>query len=365
MAAQLHLHDLLDPAEVEAMLEGRFLTRRAHPQLPLSILNYTERAQFERVWNPVTRTCRGLVVDAAGVVRARPWGKFFNYGEGLAGGAPLDLGAPVEVTDKLDGSLGVLYPVPGGHAVATRGSFTSAQALWATALFQDRYAGRFTPDPALTYLFEIIYPGNRIVVDYGGLEDLVLLGAVETATGRAVGPSQVPGWRWRAAQVTGHGTLAQALAAPPRPNAEGLVVRFLGSGAMVKLKQDDYVALHRLVTGLNERVVWEHLAHGRELSELVGQVPDEFHGWVREVAAAFTTRFEDVLARARAAHAQVLAQVGAGAPRREYAALAVAHRPLTPYLFTLLDGRDPAAGIWKALRPVGDTRMVAYSEETA
>lgn len=59
--------------------------------------------------NPTTRTCRGLIVHSTtGRVLARPWAKFVNHGRPEA--ETLDLAAPVEVTDKLDGSLGILYP---------------------------------------------------------------------------------------------------------------------------------------------------------------------------------------------------------------------------------------------------------------
>ena len=45
---------------------------------------------------------------------------------------------------------------------------------------------------------------------------------------------------------------------PPRSNAEGVVVR---TGLdMVKIKQEDYVALHRILTMTSARMVWEHLA---------------------------------------------------------------------------------------------------------
>ena len=40
-----------------------------------------------------------------------------------------------------------------------------------------------TLDREYTYLFEIIYPSNRIVVDYGSSRRLVLLAAVHTQTG--------------------------------------------------------------------------------------------------------------------------------------------------------------------------------------
>ena len=46
-------------------------------------------------------------------------------------------------------------------------------------------------------------------------------------------------------------------------------------------------------------------------------------------------------------------------------AQAKARPPLTPYLFQMLDGRDPYPAILKTLRPHGDTRARARSEAIA
>src|SRR5690606_26325973 len=104
--------------------------RQRHATLPLSILNYTEKAQWDRVWNPVTLTCRGLILDDDNEVVARPFGKFFN----LADHEQDDprLGWPCDVYEKLDGSLGIAYRYGDHVGIATRGSFDSEQAQWAT-----------------------------------------------------------------------------------------------------------------------------------------------------------------------------------------------------------------------------------------
>ncbi len=180
----LHLHELLDETALDAALAKGLVRRKRHPSLPLTILNYTEKAAYDKAWTPVTLACRGLIVDDGGVVVARPWVKFFNHGEG---DRVLKMDEPVEVTDKQDGSLGIVYPTPDGQAVATRGSFDSEQSRHATALLRSRYP-RWAPADGLTVLLEIIYPANRIVLSDDGLDDLVLLGAVETETGRTHGP---------------------------------------------------------------------------------------------------------------------------------------------------------------------------------
>ena len=129
----------------------------------------------------------------------------------------------MHVTDKADGSLGIIYASPdgSGYAIATRGSFASDQARHATELLRTRY-GAFVPPAGKTVLVEIIYPANRIVVDYAGLDDLVLLGAVDIATGRTSGPEAVPTWPGPVVARFDHATLADALAAPPRAGPRGL-----------------------------------------------------------------------------------------------------------------------------------------------
>jgi RNA ligase len=349
LAPQLTLTDLFPPAALAAALADGWVRAQTHPTQPLTILNYTERAAYAGHWDAVTLACRGLVHHSdTGAVLARPFVKFFNHGQS---GAPvIDLAAPVRVSDKLDGSLGILYPLPdNGFAVATRGSFSSAQARHATAVYQRRYADRFTPQHGVTVLFEIVYPQNRIVVDYGDMDDLLLLGAVRIADGTVLAADEVPGWPGPAARSFPVASFAQALALPPRPGAEGLVVRCLDTGAMVKLKQADYVALHRIVTGLTERTVWQHLVDGRPLADLVAPLPDEFHGWVHTVAGRIRSTVDSAEAEIRAE----FAALPVFASRKDFA-LAVARNPRRWALFALLDGRDITAKLLHAAKPEGD-----------
>jgi RNA ligase len=335
--------------------------RQVHPELPLFILNYTERCQYERVWTGVTRTCRGLIVHAAtNEVIARPWPKFFNHGQEEAG--VLDLSAPARVTDKKDGSLGICYAVPGGWAIATRGSFASDQAIHATAVLRSRYPD-FEPPEGVTALFEIIFPGNRIVLDYGSLDDLVLLGGVDITTGRDV-PMDSIGWPGPMTEVFGAATLAAALDLPERPNAEGIVVHYLGSDVRVKVKQADYVALHRLITGMNARVVWERIGAGETAEQICEAIPEEFWPWVREVGGELVREKNRIIDEATAEHARIVANLPDGWTRKDYAMIA-GKSPNRAWLFNLLDDRDPSAGIWRTLKPSGDRTLVAYSEDTA
>lgn len=356
----MHLDDLFDPGLLAEMLNGGYVRTQRHPAVPLVIYNYTERAQYEQVWNPVTLACRGLICDAeTGTVVARPFPKFFNHGQ--AGCATIPLTAAVHVTDKVDGSLGILYPTPDRWAVATRGSFTSDQALHATYVLRHRHTG-FEPPAGHTVLVEIVYPENRIVVDYAGLDDLVLLGAVDVATGAVYGPEAVRTWPGPRAQAFECATFADALALPPRSNAEGVVVRDRRTGATVKIKQIDYIELHRIVTGLSARTVWTHLCKGLPLDELIAPLPDEFAGWVRKVADGIETTVRREQRRMEEAYAEVRDRMPPGWTQGDRATRAVFAADVTATvspadrwaMFHLLDGRDIGPELLRRADPGGD-----------
>lgn len=356
----MHLYDLLPEADLTHALNERLVGKREHPAYPLAILNYTERCQYERgLWSPVTMMCRGLIyrTDTLEVV-ARPFRKFFNYGQTEAPTVPLD--ARVVVADKLDGSLGILYRVPEGWAVATRGAFTSEQAIHATTLFQERYAD-FHPPEGVTVLFEIVYPANRIVVDYGAQDDLVLLGGVEIATGKSV---PVSGWPGPQATVLAECSVAEALAIPPRPNAEGLVLHLVDTDERVKVKQEDYVRLHRIVTGFNERVVWEHLSTGKPLGELLAPLPDEFHDWAKGVADRLEASVQADIVEVESAYTATVASLPDGWTRKDFALKAKDHR--MPWgLFSKLDGKDYLPSVWKNHYPAALQGPRSFTEDTA
>ena len=94
----------------------------------------------------------------------------------------------MEVTAKLDGSLGIAYTHPEGDVrLATRGSLASGQAIEATRIWHEKYRHVAIPE-GVTPLFEIIYPDNRIVLDYGEMRDLVLIALIDTETGADIDP---------------------------------------------------------------------------------------------------------------------------------------------------------------------------------
>lgn len=366
MTHPISMFDLVPEAAFQQARDAKLINAR-DDGAGLTILNYSDAAMYTPgAWdNPAVRFCRGVIINDTWQIIARPWQKFFNHGQAEAG--DLDLNAPVEVTDKMDGSLGIIHlALDGSQRVATRGSFASDQAIHATAALAKM--PRLVCLRDVTALVEIVYPGNRIVVDYGDRDELVLLGGVDIATGQYLGPTETARlveWCGPRTETFPFATLREALAAPQRPGMEGLCVRRLDQNHIVKIKQEEYVRLHKIVTGLSERSVWQHMLEDRPLNDLLDTLPDELHDWTRNVWSDLGTRADEIESSARAAHEEIFDTFGGPFERRDYAEQAKRRGPLTPLLFQILDGRDPRTSIIKGLKPAGDTRAKAITEAVA
>lgn len=339
----MHISEILNPNNLADEINNGYITARSINGI--TIYNYTDKAQWDRRWNNETSQCRGIITDEAGTVLARPFPKFFNHNEPEAH-TPNE---PVIVTDKADGSLGIAYTINGVVRIATRGSLISEQAIHATRLLADKHPS-WRPPAGVTALFEIIYPENRIVLDYGDTDDLVLLGGIHIGSGWHITTSEL-GWDGPTIEQLPYASLQEALAAPPRKNAEGMVVHFLEANTRVKIKQEDYVRLHRIVTGWNERTIWEHLQAGETLAQLIDGLPDEFHRWAVETAKQIIEAKELGEERARFAFYEILADMPAGWERKDFAQAAVKQPDLRPALFQLLDNKPIDIWAWKRVRP--------------
>lgn len=340
-------------ADIDDAFTRELVFRRIDPETGYTLYSYSKSAPWTpgAFDNPFVRAARGLIVDIEGNVVARPWPKFFNYRQEGCDQIALDL--PAEVTDKADGSLGILYLEPDGTPrIATRGSFDSEQAKLATKWFQEmssdldiKFAGLWT------FLFEIIYPENRIVVDYGGFEGLVLLGAVHISSGTCIGPEaaqEILGWFGNTTEVFAYKTLKEALEAPPRDNAEGLVVR--QGNRMVKIKQEDYIRLHRIVTGLNRKTVWQAMMDDT-FDKLLSDLPDEFHLWALEQKLGLDLVVESRLESVEYAYEKILEDLDEPSIRGQFAQHTAQRGKLAPYLFAMYDNKDVEKMILKSLKP--------------
>ncbi len=361
--------------QFQAVVDAGLVSCRKHPTDQLWILNYTPECQFSKSWCDVTLQCRGLIVDGQGTVVARPFRKFFNISEhDNPEFVPVPYGMPFKAYEKMDGSMGIAYYGQGGWEIATRGSFVSEQAEFATRLLTQKYKSAMSlMKPELNYLFEIIYPENRIVVDYGDMQELVLLGVIRTSDGVELPLEDFVNLSFRQPQV--FDTLNIESLPRDTQNFEGYVIRF-ENGLRVKVKLDDYVRLHKLMTGITSNRIWEMLAAGQKVEDAVKELPDEMYDEVMEVVDDLRTEHASML---NIHIAMLTAQNLEGMTRKEQALRIIEVCkysqsqsfvgdfiiPLNVSLmFTLLDGKiDRAKALtWALVKPKNGNKLICKAD---
>lgn len=243
----------------------------------LELFNYTPATMFEQNWNIFTLMSRGLILQpVAKRVVATPFPKFFNYGEVDIWDAETHKGE-ILALEKLDGSLGIVYQHNGEWHCATRGSFVSEQARWGREwLLKNLDTEAF--EPGHTYLFEIIYAENRVVVPYD-FEGMILLSAYchegfEYDLARLQSLSGAAGVQ--KAQHYPYENIHHFVkkAEEIDKNNEGWVIRF-ANGHRVKIKGGEYCRVHRLISNVTPLAVWELLMNMEDIEAIRRDLPEE------------------------------------------------------------------------------------------
>ncbi len=349
--------------------ERGLITKQSHPNLPLTIWNYTEKVQYENLWDEVTLKCRGLITDNnTGKIIVEPFKKFFNYEELVADRIP-DARIPsngdyVYVQEKMDGSLGILFYYEDEWIMATRGSFTSDQATKGLEIVKNNYfLDSFLREYA--YLVEIIYPENRIVVDYRE-EKVTFLSVVLNRNFEGWNISGDSELHWTTAnsifkcigikkkdivKTEQHfnfsDELYQFLKSKNEKNKEGYVLRYQPGNFRMKIKFEDYVRLHKIMTNLSTTAVWEVLLNGQNMDSILKDVPDEFYQKIREYEhglncefLALKSEYED--------HFESIRRLGTRKLFAQFANTCFKHPKI---LFAMYDGKSVDEMIWKIIKP--------------
>jgi RNA ligase len=384
---------------LEKYYKDGLLYKQTHPTLDLTIWNYSPKVQYEGLWDDITMQCRGLVTNSNGDVIARPFKKFFNYEEHKPEELPNEY---FEVYEKMDGSLGILFyyekkltdeeryniwfnnnyetgmerffipeqlpnfddkyyePTPktrGEWVLATRGSFTSPQSIKGRELLEKYDYNKLHKD--YTYLFEIIYPENRIVCMYD-FEDLILLGMIHTETGVEVNIHNTDNEDIRLRNmlnnlgikiVTLYKTWGEGfdlLKEEISKDKEGYVVRFK-NGFRMKIKGDEYVRLHRILTNISSRDIWEYLKDGKPMDEILDKVPDEFYNWVKDTKEELLSQY-NFLEKEYQWIFKIINRTCGVEKRTVFAEHAKRYKHPN-ILFNMLDGKNYSEQIWKLIYP--------------
>lgn len=332
-------------------VDNSLIIANKHPEFDIWILNYSPKVQSKSFWDEYTLSCRGLVVDGNGTILARPFRKFKNLEEHDP--SEIDMSQAYEVYEKMDGSLIILfyYEPRMEWIIASRGSFISEQVLEAKKMFDYTVLDKLNTN--FTYLFEVIYPENRIVVDYGNKRELVLLAKINTETGEECPHDYIVNKYSKYFSIVKKFDVKindlNELKKLEEDNKEGFVVKF-ENGFRVKVKFKEYVRLHGILTNVSNITVWEHLMNNYDFDALLDRVPDEFYDWLKRVVNNLESAFNDIERKALKEFMRIyhINQIN----DRKVFALEAVKSEYRSILFKMYDRKPYDELIWKMVRPV-------------
>ena len=373
------LEEICDVEKLDFCVDTNLVKVTYDPLTDLRIYNYTPQAQYSNSFDiPEVRLSRGLIVNSSNLVVGRAFEKFGNVGEygvnSVYGEIPIT--ETPFITEKLDGSLGIIFRYDNKLRIATRGSFISTQAIWGQQWIDRNIDPDLMPEidgVNTTLCVEIICPESRVVVQYKQ-DKLVALSGIDNHTGK---DRPVPSdWSERFDATPVHimnvdTVLAMAGQDPDNSkNREGFVVAYYPSCTRVKVKFGEYLMLHKAVCGLNRRSLWQYWAaeklvkleldfksigriigssvedaekYATGLYGLLDVLPDEMYESVKE----HIMDFESDICSKYSALDEIMCVVKDLDRKQVYAA--VGDRGLASAVFMVLDGRDPLPAMLKSM----------------
>jgi hypothetical protein len=359
--------------------------RRHHDTFPLDLLCYSRKCVHENLWDKATSLCRGIIITRGqedhdgGEIVARPFEKFhscYDPAKTAEGVFAVEMKTepvvwePV-VWEKMDGFMCTMYRWENKDYIASKGSFHSIHAKWATAQIRKMFGDRL---PIIlgskTLVFEGLHKDLRIVIDYKERQELVLLAVIDNETGAEYSPESLESVATELGFNTTLNfelTLEQARAASlgnGKADEEGYVLTWYRDGVppfRLKMKFIEYLRLHRIVTGVSPKRVWEVLSTGQsaELQEYLNHSTPWFAEFAKKWVRALTTEYDDMKHGADASYSVIqgvlnkLWQSTGNIPVRKDWAMLIQRPEFEKYssiLFAMLDGKDIAPVIWRMVR---------------
>ena len=269
----------------ELMHQGLVYIKK-HPEYPLFLLNYTPRTQYQQKWCKELVHARGLVVGEDGKIFARPIPKFFNHYE--INDLEKLQDEEYEVFEKMDGSLVIMFHYENHPIFCTRGSFISEQSAKAHEIFRAKYK-HISVNKECTYCFEVIYPENKIVVNYEDVEDLFLISITHTSSGKEI---NIHATGFKTVNKVDKTSIHAFLSGFEEANMEGYVVKYtkgLTNSLRVKYKFNTYVEKHK-GKDITAKQIKDSLKKMKPID--LDVIPDECYEEVRTIIAEFEDQFK-------------------------------------------------------------------------
>lgn len=266
----------------QQLVKEGYLMEKFSENHKLVLYNYTNKCQFEKKWNEITLNSRGHIFEVeTNKLIALPFPKFFNLSELSPDQQKRILQRrDYKITEKIDGSLGILYFYDNEWRINTRGSFNSKQSIRAKQIVENKYHFNST-NYNLTFLIEIIYPENRIVIDYGDEEKLVLLSIYDRITRKELSRKSTEKY----AKLFNLPIVKEyhlnydemfEFQSKDELSIEGFVVQY-SDGLRIKIKSKRYLDIARILTNLTPLSLWKSMKQGKVDRSILEIIPEEFY----------------------------------------------------------------------------------------
>ena len=113
----------------------------------------------------------------------------------------------------------------------------------------------------------------------------------------------------------------------------------------MKIKGDEYKRLHRIITNISNRDIWEYLKDNKPFDEILDKVPDEFYNWVKDTKENLQTQFDKIKIDIENEFKELI-------NKKEFAEK-IKDNPNRSFLFKRLDSYSPQLNemIWNSIYP--------------
>lgn len=371
----MFIHEYLDIEKLKSHVEAGLVDMRSHKTLPLVIYCYSRKAMQDDLWDSVTTRTRGLIVEStSGRIIARPWEKFFNVSTTYREETWLTNLPKTQptVTEKLDGSMGTYwkYEEADGivhEGIATKGSFHSEQAEWATAWLAKHYIdgskelthfGHAWPK-GYTPMFEIIaqeVQSHPVHYDATMDNQLILTACINNETGEELSLIDLGYWAWlNNIQCVEHfdKTVGKVLN-EDRKNKEGYVLTWARTGQpplKVKVKHESFLLIQKISHNATPKHILQALIDGRaeDVQRWMETESPELNQFVRGWFMRFSEAFGKIGLKVR----ETVIKAKTSCTTRKETALFLAKKENVLYAsaaFAMIDEKDWGKVVWKMIK---------------
>lgn len=257
---------------------------------------------FWNMYDGFYKECRSIVIDLElEIIVLSPFSKFKNLNEGEENQLDVILdkinnAKSIEITNKLDGSMQSARYITEYNKIIMSGSqaidISNSWRLedgYTLLISQPNYVDMINQNQHYTFIFEFISLKDAHVVNYKKEEEgLYLIGVRNSLTGEQLSYNQVKGFSDKYNVLTTEifdkdfDTVLEEIKTIKANEMEGFVISI--DGYMIKVKADDYVNIHRILSKISSiNLIIKNIADDT-FDDLISKVPYAYKWRIDKVA---------------------------------------------------------------------------------